>query len=95
MRVVAIGTTNSLVIHPALDEGPVDVNLILDLAIGKVGVGSQQFQLKVVTIGISGPETGVQDASSAVTGRTSLQLGFRVVALELCQTVAVTAIPKQ
>ncbi len=77
MRVMAIGTANSLVVHPALDERSIHVNFVLDLAIGKVRVSLQDFLLKVIAVRITGKEVCIKDSSSAVTRGTGLQLGLR------------------
>ena len=95
MRIMAIGTANSLVVHPALDERSIHVNFVLDLAIGKVRVSLQDFLLKVIAVRITGKEVCIKDSSSAVTRRTGLQLGLRILAFQFGQAVAVTTIPEQ
>ncbi len=41
MRIMAIGAADALVVHLALNERTVDVDFVLDLSVGVIGVGIQ------------------------------------------------------
>ena len=48
--VVAVRAANSLVIHFALEKGPVHIHFIPDLAVGVVGLGREEFILETVVV---------------------------------------------
>jgi hypothetical protein len=79
MRIVAIGTANSLVIHPALDERSVHINFVFDLTIIEIRARLQRFEIEVVAVLFARPEFGVQNAASTVARRARLQLRFGIL----------------
>ena len=46
---MAIGAPDSFVIHLALDEGPIDIDFVLDLPVIEVGFFLKQFELEMIT----------------------------------------------
>ncbi len=95
MGIVAIGTANIFVVHPALDERSEDIVLVQNLPVGIVGIFGQQFVIEVVVEIVSRPEIRCMHTASRVTRSTHLNLRTGVDRLQFGQSVASLAIPKQ
>ena len=93
--IVTIRTANPFVIHLALNERAVDVHLVQDLAIGVIRLLQQQFVGEVVVIVFSRTVSGLEETTSRMTLKTSIELRLGTGSLQLRQAVTVAAIPEQ
>ena len=79
--VVAVGATNPLSVHLALDERAVNVNLVEDLTVGMIRMLHEQFIGEVVVEVFTWPEIGMYDAASRMALGAGLDLDIGVAIL--------------
>jgi len=81
--VMAIGAADPLVVHLALHERAIDIDLVLDLAVGVIGIGLKEFEVEEVVIVLVGGEADIEQAAAAVALGAGLQLPLGAFALQL------------
>ena len=74
MGIVAISAANTFVVHLALQERTVDINLILDLPIGMVQHRIKIRWRKEITVGVTWLKPLGDDTTATVAGRTRFDL---------------------
>jgi hypothetical protein len=78
--VVAVGAAHALPVHPALQHGAVDIDLVELLAVGVVEPGAQELGAEVVEEGGAGLVAVGEALAAGMAGAALVHLEARVAA---------------
>ncbi len=90
MGIVTVDASHPAVVHPALEEGAVDVDLLEHLSVGVVEVLAKRHRHEVVQEGTTGAVLAAHQVSPGMAGRADVDFVARVPGLEVHQQPVVS-----